>query len=359
VARRARQYLADGVPARDIAVLFRINAQSAELEEAFAEAGVPVVLRGTERFFDRPEVREAVTRLRGAARAGSGGLPLGEEVRAVLSTAGWTPTPPRTAGAVRERWESLAALATLADELSVSLADSLAAFVAELDSRAELQHAPVADGVTLASIHAAKGLEWPILFVVGCSDGLLPLQYAETPAQVEEERRLAYVAITRAADRLHLSWARARQPGGRQVRSVSPFLAEALAGSANVGDALSGGVVKRGSGKARSERPRKGPARCRVCRKGLVTAQERTLGRCQSCPADLNADLLDALREWRLTTSREKAVPAYVVFTDVTLIAIAEQSPADADALAEIPGIGPMKLQAYGEDVLGLVRAHS
>lgn len=359
VARRAGQYLADGIPARDIAVLFRINAQSAQLEEAFAEAGVPVVLRGTERFFDRPEVREAVTRLRGAARGEPGGLPLGEEVRAVLSTAGWTPTPPRTAGAVRERWESLAALATLADELAEPLGDSLPAFIVELDARAELQHAPVADGVTLASIHAAKGLEWRILFVVGCSDGLLPLQYADTPAQVEEERRLAYVAITRAADHLHLSWARARQPGGRQVRSVSPFLAEALAGSAHVGDALTGGVVKRGSGKARGERARKGPARCRVCRKGLVTAQERTLGRCQSCPADLNAELLDALREWRLQTSRDKAVPAYVVFTDVTLIAIAEQSPLDTEALAEIPGVGPMKLQSYGEDVLGLVRAHA
>ncbi len=162
VARRARQYLADGIPARDLAVLFRINSQSAVLEEAFAEAGVPVVLRGTERFFDRPEVREAVTRLRGAARGEPGGLPLGEEVRAVLSTAGWTPAPPRTAGAVRERWESLAALATLADELAESLGDSLPAFVAELDTRAELQHAPVADGVTLASIHAAKGLEWPV-----------------------------------------------------------------------------------------------------------------------------------------------------------------------------------------------------
>ena len=126
-----------------------------------------------------------------------------------------------------------------------------------------------------------------------------------------------------------------------------------------MGDALTGGVVKRGSGKARGERARKGPAGCRVCRKGLVTAQERTLGRCQSCPADLNEELLDALRAWRLQTSREKSVPAYVVFTDVTLIAIAEQSPADTDALAEIPGIGPMKLQSYGEDVLGLVRSHS
>jgi DNA helicase-2/ATP-dependent DNA helicase PcrA len=359
VARRVSQYVRDGVPARDIAVLFRINAQSAALEEAFAEAGVPVVLRGTERFFDRPEVREAVTRLRGAARGEAGGGPLGDEVRAVLGTAGWTPEAPRTAGAVRERWESLAALATLADELATPLEDSLSAFVAELDARAELQHAPVADGVSLASVHSAKGLEWKVVFVVGCSDGLLPLQYAETPAQVEEERRLAYVAITRAADHLHLSWARARQPGGRAVRSVSPFLAEALAGSASVGDALTGGVVRRGSGKARGERSQKGPARCRVCRKGLVTAPERTLGRCQSCPANLNAELLDALREWRLQVSREKSVPAYVVFTDNTLMAIAEQMPADADALAEIPGIGPMKLQSYGDDVLGFVRQHA
>ena len=360
VARRVQRHLDDGVPARDIAVLFRINAQSAALEEAFAEAGVPVVLRGTERFFDRPEVREAVTRLRGAARAGGLTGPLGDEVRAVLGTAGWTPEAPRTAGAVRERWESLAALATLADELAEKLGDDLSAFVAELDQRAELQHAPVADGVTLASIHAAKGLEWRIVFVVGCSDGLLPLQYAETPAQVEEERRLTYVAVTRAADVLHLSWARARQPGGRAVRSVSPFLAEALADTPSAAAALASGVVHRGSGRPRAgERSRKGPARCRVCRKGLVTAQERTLGHCQSCPADLNADLLDALRAWRLDVARERGVPAYVVFTDVTLMAVAEQLPTDEEALADIPGIGPMKLQAYGEDVLGLVRSYA
>ncbi len=358
VSRRVAQHLKDGIAARDIAVLFRINAQSAALEEAFAEAGVPVVLRGTERFFDRPEVREAVTRLRGAARGESGGGPLGDEVRAVLGTAGWTPQPPRTAGAVRERWESLSALATLADELAAGLEDSLPAFVAELDARAELQHAPVVDGVTLASVHAAKGLEWKVVFVVGCSDGLLPLQYAETPAQVEEERRLAYVAITRAADRLHLSWARARQPGGRAVRSVSPFLAEALAGSRSAGEALTGGVVRRGSGRARGERQRKGPAKCRICRKGLVTAPERTLGRCRNCPSDLNEGLFDALRAWRLNVAREKAVPAYVVFTDVTLMAIAEQVPSDEDALAQIPGIGPRKLADYGDDLLEMVHAH-
>jgi DNA helicase-2/ATP-dependent DNA helicase PcrA len=356
VARRVRTYLTAGLSARDIAVLFRMNAQSEALEEAFSAAGVPVVLRGTERFFDRPEVREAVTRLRGAARGDSAAGPLGEEVRAVLAAAGWTVEPPRTSGAVRERWESLSALVTLADERATELSDSLPAFVGELDARAEAQHAPVADAVTLASIHSAKGLEWRVVFVIGFSDGLLPLQYADTPEQVEEERRLAYVAITRAADALHLSWARSRQPGGRPTRSMSRFLAGIVAGS---DDDRAAGSVRRGSGRARGERARKGPARCRVCRKGLVTAEERTLGRCRTCPSSVNLDLLDALRAWRLTESRERQVPAFVIFTDVTLTAIAEQAPADLSSLLEIPGIGPKKLEAHGAALLALVAAYS
>jgi DNA helicase-2/ATP-dependent DNA helicase PcrA len=354
VAARIRRYLDEGVAGRDIAVLFRVNAQSAELESALSDLGIAAQLRGTERYFERPEVREGITRLRGAARAGGGGGPLADEVRAVLGTAGWTAEPPRTTGAVRERWESLAALVALADELPGD--PTLSDFVAELDARASVSHAPVADAVTLASIHSAKGLEWRVVFVVGCSDGLLPLLYAETPEQVEEERRLTYVAITRAADRLHLSWARSRQPGGRATRNVSRFLA-ALP-SVGGGPAPAGGVSRRGSGKQRSERSRTGPATCRVCRKALVTPPERTLGRCQTCPSDIDVELLDALRAWRLETSRAQSVPAYVVFTDVTLTAVAEQRPDGLDALARIPGIGPKKLDAYGEVVLGLVRDH-
>ena len=357
VVRRVRRHIDAGVPLRDIAVLFRINAQSAELEDAFAETGIPVVLRGTERFFDRPEVREAITRLRGAARGGDLDGPLGEQVRAVLAAAGWSAEAPRTTGAVRERWESLSAVAALADESAVELGDSLTSFIRELDARAEAQHAPVAEGVTLASIHAAKGLEWSVVCVVGCSDGLLPLQYAETPEQIEEERRLAYVAITRAADHLHLSWAAARQPGGRPVREISPFLTAALGQAAGGGArGPARGSVSAGSRTPRRERGQRAPARCRICRKALVTGRERTLGRCDACPSAVNEELLDALREWRLETSRAKSVPAYVVFTDATLLAIAEQQPRDLGALESIPGIGPMKLAAYGPDLLDLIQ---
>ena len=105
----------------------------------------------------------------------------------------------------------------------------MADVVRELEERAESQAAPVVDGVTLASVHAAKGLEWPVVFVVGASDGLLPISMAKTPAEVEEERRLFYVALTRARDLLTVSWAAARTPGARGSRKPSRFLDGVLA----------------------------------------------------------------------------------------------------------------------------------
>jgi DNA helicase-2/ATP-dependent DNA helicase PcrA len=353
IAERIRGYLDAGKPARDIAVLFRINAQSADIESAMSARGIPVVMRGVERFFDRPEIREAITRLRGAARAGEATGPVAEEVRSVLLAAGWSEETPTGGGAVRERWESLSALVSLADEhpdLDVS------GFIAELDHRSEVQHAPTADAVTLSSMHSAKGLEWDTVFIVGCSEGLLPLSHASSQSgdesQVDEERRLFYVGITRAKNNLHLSWAKARQPGGRASRSASRFLV------ATNPDALSGSVgasVTKGSRGARTERQRKGPAKCRVCGKGLVTAPERTLGRCRTCPSDFNMELWEALKRWRLATAKEREVPAYVVFTDATLMAIVEQQPATLEALADITGIGPTKLDAYGSALLSIL----
>ena len=119
-AAACAQLMAEGTPASEIAILFRVNAQSEVYEQALAEAGVPYILRGGERFFDRPEIREARLLLRGAARAASDGDPLVVEVRAVLSSSGWDPERPPPGGAARERWESLAALLTLAEETAAS-----------------------------------------------------------------------------------------------------------------------------------------------------------------------------------------------------------------------------------------------
>lgn len=152
-ARRIRDLIASGVPASEIAVLFRINAQSEVYEQALADAGVPYQLRGAERFFERPEVREAGVKLRGAARFGANdallddALDLPSEVRAVLSDMGWTSRPPAGSGAVRDRWESLAALVRLAEDFAKARpAATLADLVAELDERANAQHAPTVEG---------------------------------------------------------------------------------------------------------------------------------------------------------------------------------------------------------------------
>lgn len=331
-----------GASPSDIAVLYRINAQSVEIAAALAERGIPFTTRGSERFFELPEVREAVTRIRGAARAGETSL---DAVPAILGAMGWLPEVPTSTGAVRDRWENLSAIVALSREQTTDLAD----FVTELDRRAEMQHSPEAVGVTLASIHAAKGLEWEAVFVIGCSDGLLPLLHAESPEQIEEERRLLYVAITRAQRRLSLSWAHAREPGSRAVRSVSRF----LQGLQSVPGSETRGQVSRGARAPR--RTRRGPASCRTCGRALVTATERTVGRCRVCPATYRDENFEQLRAWRLDRATTDGVPAYVIFTDATLIAICETQPSSLEELAGIPGIGPAKLAAFGDDVLSLV----
>jgi len=351
VAQRIKASIDSGVRPRDIAVLYRINAQQVEVESALADAGVPITVRGSERFFERGEVREALTRLRGAARAGaSDAQDTVAAVIDVLSAMGWTAEQPTTTGAVRERWESLAAIVELARE---SGAADLSEFVEYVDERASVQFAPVPDGVTLASIHAAKGLEWRDVHLIGCSDGLLPLQHAESAESIEEERRLLYVAVTRAQRELRLSWARARQPGGRANRQVSRFLTRL----SSLPGADQSSVHRDAGQRASKRRSRRGPAACRLCGKALVTPGERTIGRCQVCPATFDEEFLEQLKQWRIEHARERSVPAYVVFTDATLIAIAEQLPTDTDALASIPGVGPAKLEAYGAEIVELVRA--
>jgi DNA helicase II / ATP-dependent DNA helicase PcrA len=345
VARRARALIDAGVPTREIAVLFRVNAQTEIYERAFADAGLPYIVRGADRFFERAEVRQAVVLLRGAARS-PGGEPLVRAVRDVLASAGLSERPPEGRGAARERWESLAALAQLADDVAADRPDAgLPEFVTELEERAAAQHAPALEGVTLATLHAAKGLEWDAVFLAGLVDGTLPIVYAESsPEQVEEERRLFYVGVTRAREHLSLSWALARSPGGRRGRRRTRFLDGLAPGSGRPPR-----VERRGA-------PARGPQPCRICGRRLTAAIERKLGRCETCPAEFDEDLLARLKEWRAATARAQKVPAYVVFTDATLQALAERVPDSEADLAAIPGVGAVKLERYGPAVLALCR---
>ncbi|MFF4743233.1 ATP-dependent DNA helicase UvrD2 [Streptomyces sp. NPDC001268] len=359
-ARRIRDLIAAGVPAGEIAVLFRVNAQSEVYEQALADAGVPYQLRGAERFFERAEVREAGVALRGAARAGGNDALLDDaedlpsQVRAVLSTKGWTTEPPAGSGAVRDRWESLAALVRLAEDFArVRPGAGLADLVAELDERAAAQHAPTVQGVTLASLHSAKGLEWDAVFLVGLTEGMMPITYAKTDEQVEEERRLLYVGVTRARLHLSLSWALSRSPGGRASRRPTRFLNGLRPGSAAPGTRTAGGAggIERGAG---GRRKRRGPVLCRVCGKTLTDAGEMKLMRCEDCPSDMDEALYERLREWRSEQARELGQPAYCVFTDKTLMAIAETVPGTEGELAGISGVGGRKLDRFGTDVLAI-----
>lgn len=351
VALRCRELVQEGTPASEIAVLYRVNAQSAGYEAALAEAGVAYLVRGGERFFDRTEVREAILLLRGSARAADTEMPgaLAAAAADVLRAGmGWqAAAPPPGAGAVRERWESLAALHQLAVDLqSAEPAATLRELVAELGERADAQYPPTVEGVTLASLHAAKGLEWDAVFLVGLVDGTMPLIYADTPAQLEEERRLLYVGITRAREHLSLSWALARSPGGPASRRPSRFLEGLLAGVTNSPDP---------SPRRRAERL--APATCRVCGHGLAAALDRKLGRCQSCPADRDDELHAQLVAWRAERCQALGRPVWAVFTDATLQAIAERRPTTVSALVAIPGIGQRKLSDFGADVLSMVGA--
>ncbi|MQY34891.1 ATP-dependent DNA helicase UvrD2 [Streptomyces sp. RB17] len=366
-ARRIRELIDAGVPAAEIAVLFRTNAQSETYEQALADVGVPYQLRGAERFFDRPEVRKAGIALRGAARFGGNdsllddAVDLPSQVRAVLSGEGWTTEPPAGSGAVRERWESLAALVGLAHDLAAARPGAtLGDLVTELDERANAQHAPTVQGVTLASLHAAKGLEWDVVFLVGIAEGMLPITYARTDEQIEEERRLLYVGVTRARERLHLSWALSRSPGTRPNRRPSHFLDGLRPGTTptvgHTGTAATGGI-ERGTTTGTIAAPRRTqrtPARCRVCGRTLTDAGEMKLMRCEDCPSDMDEGLYERLREWRAVQAERSGQPDFCVFTDRTLMAIAEARPETPAELSRIPGVLSRKLRSYGTDVLAI-----
>ena len=207
VARSIADSLARGIDPHDIAVLYRSHAQSAALLTALSAVGVAASVLGGRKFFDLPEVRQALMALRAASVAPmeTGFL---ATVRDVLRGVGLTDDPPEAGGALREAWEARAALLRLAEEAPAGT--DLRAFTDDLQARARDQHEPTTRTVTLATLHAAKGLEWDHVYLVGVSEGLLPISYAETCLENDEERRLAYVGVTRAARTRSVSWSLGR-----------------------------------------------------------------------------------------------------------------------------------------------------
>lgn len=251
VAAQVAAKIGAGIDPRRIAILYRAHSQSAELVRALADRGIAATVLGGRRFFEIPEVRQAVMALRGASVAP---LESGftDAVRDVLRSLGLTDEPPQAGGALRDAWEARAAILRLAEESPPGT--SLRGFTDELQARAKAQHEPALRTVTLATLHAAKGLEWDHVHLLGIAEGLLPISYAATFEQVDEERRLAYVGITRAGRALSLSWSR-----GTRERQPSRFLREIGTGTLRAagGRASSGAANPRaGSGSGSAAAPR-------------------------------------------------------------------------------------------------------
>lgn len=313
-----------GMAPHSIAVLMRTNGQSQAFEEALGARGIPVAVAGGKPFFARDDVRTAMSRLRAAAAAATDEGSVGEIVRDVLSGVGWAPEAP-SGQAGSERWSNMNAIVGWADD---SQAQTLPAFVAELDERVAYQVEPDKAGVELATIHAAKGLEWDAVFLVGVAEGLLPISYAKTAAAREEERRLLYVAITRARDLLTVSWARSRGADGRGKRKRSRLLDGIWPEEARVGA------------------PKK---KARASTRALNQAFEE-----EASPQAI--ELFGRLKAWRLEVSRQAGVPPFAVFTDQTLRDIAQAMPKNTTQLRVIRGIGDVKVQRFAAPVLALVR---
>ncbi|MCS4483901.1 ATP-dependent DNA helicase UvrD2 [Gleimia sp. 6138-11-ORH1] len=333
VASIVKNLQTQGTKLEDVAVLFRTNAQSEAFENAFAAAGIPFLVRGGERFFARPEIKQALLEIRRAAavasriEAGETGE-LVETVQNLVTPLGWSKDMPKTGGAVRERWEGLDALVNLAYQKQQL---SLIEFNSELMERVEAQLAPEIAGVTLSSLHAAKGLEWENVILAGASEGLLPISLAETPAEIEEEKRLLYVGVTRAKQRLFITYAKARGEGRAQKRRVSRFLSATWPRE----DLTVSGVGK----------PKTGAISQRAKKQALLDELN-----------PLETELFNALKTWRKNEAEERSVPPFVIFGDATLVEIAKSQPRNLTHLRIVRGVGAVKLEEFGTAVLRIVK---
>lgn len=371
-----------GRPWSSMAVLTRTNAQLAPVEEALALAGVPCWSAASAALLDQPEVRRLLgelrrtgsTPLRAAlvdleemSRAGTGGPGRFDEAGPAGGRAGGGAASGAGGSGVAALIDTGRGLLSSRPESTV--ADWLEWLPAGTRDRSDGRPGG-SDAVTLSSFHRAKGLEWPLVWVAGVEEGLVPLGRARSADAEREERRLLYVAMTRAIDELHLSWAQTRRYGGRPVpRRPSRWLAEVLeACAAEADDDGTGADAALGTGTIGAEGTGRGSAdgspgdpsgwrdRLEAQRAALRDSLRRS-GPAGGHDPDFDATR-HALRAWRLEMARHSGVPPRVLLHDATIDAIAARRPADIDGLLAVPGCGPVKAGRYGPAILDLI-AHS
>ncbi|HEY1633375.1 MAG TPA: UvrD-helicase domain-containing protein [Acidimicrobiales bacterium] len=356
IASRLRRAHRPGMPWTHLAVLTRTNAQLVLLEEALRSARIPYRVSGGEAFLDRPEVKDALRDLRRApARVPFGAQLADLEARVTdLDGAAEQEAAAGPAGGheVADRRSHLEGLVRLGREYeAVDGTASAEGFSAWLAATVRSEGANAqADAVELTTFHRAKGLEWPVVFLAGLERGLVPIGHATTPEAEAEERRLLYVALTRAERELHCSWAERRTFGSRTVaRTRSPYLEAVDLARRALAQAPEGVDPLR---LIQAERSRLG----REQASGGRRQRPRSPGAAMVEAAD--PAMIAALRAWRSSAARLSGVPAYVICHDTTLAAVASALPASHDELLALPGLGPVKAARYGEALLDLVSQH-
>jgi DNA helicase-2/ATP-dependent DNA helicase PcrA len=237
--------------------------------------------------------------------------------------------------AARERHAAVVTLLELAEAMTrTEPATDVPAFLADIERRAAAEAGGAAAGVELLTYHRAKGLEWAAVFLPALEEGTLPIRQATEPDELAEERRLLYVGITRARTHLWLSWARRRTGAtGRESRRARSRFLDGLVPTTvrHLPPAGVGAGARSGSGSS-----------SRSARAATADPAERS-------------PLSDALRAWRTARAREDQVAPFIVFHDSTIEAIAERQPRSMAELRRVPGIGPTKLERYGEEIIGVV----
>ena len=322
VGQKIRLLIESGVNPSDIAILYRTNVQGFNLEQTLTQLGIATVVSGGEKFFENPLIRKAMASIRAAARAGDPSNDVVKALGDVLSGLGWVERPGKLAGQAQKRQDLLATLMELATEcrqeaLALEKKFDLATFSVELDRRAANAHLPTFAAVTLASLHAAKGLEWENVFLIGLSEGLMPISLAETPAAVAEEKRLLYVGLTRAKDRLFLSWSMAKAGGIKTPRKCSRFLADLWPKSLDA---------------------------------------KKPLGQASNVVGDYDEDLYEKLLQWRKMKGDRIGKPNFTILGENTLRHVAQVKPAKIADLRMIRGFSATKVVSYGDEVLALVK---
>ena len=336
IARAARAAHKPGRSWSSIAVLVRTNAQAVPICEALAAADIPYRVRGDGGFLQQPEVRDAVAALRR--------LPGSTPVRSAIND---LDEMLASGAGTDERRANLEELVRLANEFdAIETGGTTAAFLSWLNATAKAESPDTAgDAVEVVTFHRAKGLEWPVVMIAGLEKGLVPIGHATTPAAEAEERRLLYVALTRAREVVRCSWAERRTFGSRSMpRNPSPYL-EPIEMTISLLD--KGFAPEDLRAKIAAERARL--AQLTPTRKAKSSRGAPVAG------ANADPDVLSALKAWRSQAARTAGVPAYVIFHDTTLAALAEAMPSVSDDLLAVPGIGPVKVDRYGVDILRVI----